>query len=157
LKYIAIFSATAFLAASAGVTADPSGTNSPASIEADAAKKDRKAPKRDEKLLKRLFKGRSAGKAQNCISNFSSSSLIPVGEDIVALRRGNTVYRNNLKFPCRGLDDDDILIVNIRSGNICKNDRLDRVDRFSGIQRSFCVLGEFIPYRKSEKSEKTGS
>lgn len=152
MKKIALFAGAALCFAAAGMTSDTATSDTTAN-DTSADKKKAKTPKRDEKLFKKLFENRVAGKPQNCISSIFRNNLIPVGEDVLALRRGNIVYRNNLKSRCRGLSDDDILVVQIRSGQLCKNDRVDRVDRFAGGQRSFCVLGEFVPYRVAEKTK----
>jgi hypothetical protein len=116
------------------------------------SEKSDKAPVRNQKAYDRLFKGKIAGEPRDCLPTLGNATPIAVGEDIIAFRRGDIVYRNNLRSICPGLNSKkDILIPVIRSGNVCKNDQVRRVDRFTGIPRSLCVLGEFVPYSKPDK------
>lgn len=116
-----------------------------------------KAPVRDQKAYDRLFKGKVAGKPRDCLPNTGNRNPIAVGEDIIAFRRGDIIYRNNLRSICQGLNGKrDILISIVPSGNVCKNDKVKRVDRFTGVPRSLCVLGQFVPYTKPDKDSDEG-
>jgi hypothetical protein len=109
--------------------------------------------KQSESLTKELA-GKIAGKPVSCISDFNSTNVIRISDDILLYRvSGNLVYKNNLRSACPGLARDSDVIVSEQFGSQkCRGDLLKLVDRSSGIQGPVCSLGDFVPYRK----EKTG-
>jgi hypothetical protein len=105
-------------------------------------------------LLAKELDGKVAGKPVSCISDFNSTNMVRVSDDILLYRvSGNLVYKNNLRSTCSGLArDDDIIVSEQFSSQKCSGDLLRLVDRTSGIQGPVCSLGEFVPYRKDKKA-----
>ena len=101
------------------------------------------------KQLDKALKGKVAGKPVNCISNFGNVSSVRISDDIMLYNPGgSTVYKNELRRTCRGLaDDDDIIVIRNTGSSYCKNETFQLVDRFSGIPGPVCSWGEFVPYR----------
>jgi hypothetical protein len=102
----------------------------------------------------KLLAGKLAGKPMNCISDYGSTNMIRISDDIVHYRvSGNLVYENRLRSNCPGLADNDDIIVSEQYGSQkCSGDLLRLVDRTSGIQGPVCILGEFVPYRKDKNA-----
>lgn len=105
-------------------------------------------------LLAKELDGKAAGKPVSCISDFNSTNLVRISDDILLYRvSGNLVYKNNLRYACPGLARDDDIIVSEQFGSQkCRGDLLKLVDRTSGMQGPVCSLGEFVPYRKDRKA-----
>ena len=62
---------------------------------------------------------------------------------------GRLVYQNRLKSSCPGLaSDNDIIVTEQFGSQQCRGDIIKLVDRLGGIPGPFCVLGDFVPYRK---------
>ncbi len=107
--------------------------------------------KQSERLTKELA-GKVAGKPVNCISDYNSTNLIKISDDILLYRvSGNLVYENRLRSSCPGLArDNDIIVSEQFGGQKCRGDLIKLVDRTSGIPGPVCSLGEFVPYRKDK-------
>lgn len=107
--------------------------------------------KQTERLDKELA-GKVAGTPLNCISDFQTTNMIRISDDILLYRvSGNLVYKNNLRSSCRGLARDNDIVVSEQFGSQkCRGDILKLVDRTSGIPGPVCSLGEFVPYRKDK-------
>lgn len=105
-------------------------------------------------MLAKELDGKTAGKPVSCISDFNSTNLVRISDDILLYRvSGNLVYKNNLRYACPGLARDDDIIVTEQFGTQkCRGDLIKLVDRTSGIQGPVCGLGEFVPYRKDKKA-----
>lgn len=109
--------------------------------------------KQTERLNKELA-GKTAGKPVTCISDFNSTNLVRISDDILLYRvSGNLVYKNNLRSSCTGLArDTDVLVSEQFGGQKCRGDLLRLVDRTSGIIGGVCSLGDFVPYRKDKNA-----
>ncbi len=109
--------------------------------------------KQSAQLTKEL-EGKVAGKPVNCISDFTSTNLVRISDNILLYRvSGNLVYQNKLRYGCPGLArDNDIIVSEQFGGQKCRGDIIRLVDRSSGIQGPSCSLGEFVPYRKEKKA-----
>ncbi len=107
---------------------------------------------KNAKLVEKLLKGKVAGKAVSCISNFRNQTALRISDDALLYRGGpNLVYRNQLRSSCPGLaDDDDILIIRSFNAHHCTGDLIQLVDRYSGIPGPTCVLGDFVPYKSAK-------
>lgn len=101
-------------------------------------------------LLDKELSGKVAGTPINCISDYNSTNMVRVSDDVLLYRvSGNLVYKNNLRSSCPGLArDSDIIVSEQFGGQKCRGDLLKLVDRTSGIPGPVCSLGEFVPYRK---------
>ncbi len=105
---------------------------------------------KNAKYLEKAMRGRVAGEPVRCVSSFGSPNFNPVSDDLVLIQSGSIVYQNRLENSCRGLgDDNDILVFEkFGSDDHCKGDVFKIVDRYSGGLQGVCRLGEFVPYRK---------
>lgn len=108
---------------------------------------------KQSKLLAKELDGKTPGKPVNCISLAQGNSTIRVSDDMLLYRvSGRLVYQNRLKASCPGLSrDDDVMVVDQYGSQQCRGDIIRLVDRYSGIPGGFCVLGDFVPYRKDDK------
>jgi hypothetical protein len=102
--------------------------------------------------LDRELAGKVAGTPLNCISDFQTTNMIRISDEILLYRVSrNLVYKNNLRSSCRGLARDNDIVVSEQFGSQkCRGDILKLVDRTSGIPGPVCSLGEFVPYRKDK-------
>ena len=106
---------------------------------------------KQSKLLEKQIGGKVAGEPISCISNFQNDNIIRVSDDMLLYKvSGRLVYQNRLKSPCPGLASDRDIMVTERFGNQqCRGDIIKLVDRIGGIPGPFCILGDFVPYRKA--------
>jgi hypothetical protein len=103
------------------------------------------------KLLEKQIGGKVPGEAVSCISDLQQSNIIRVSDDILLYKMsGRLVYQNRLKSSCPGLASDrDIIVTEQFGSQLCRGDIIKLVDRLGGIPGPFCVLGDFVPYRKT--------
>jgi hypothetical protein len=113
---------------------------------APAIARDRPTP--DAQLAK-LLDGRTAGKPVDCISLSSANNSQVIDGKAIIYKIGGTYFVNSLRGDARGLDDDDVLVTNTVSNRLCSSDSVRLVDRFTGFQTGFVLLGEFVPYKKA--------
>ena len=109
-----------------------------------------------EKQQMRLDKelaGRVDGEPRNCISGHGNDGLVRISDSQLLYKPGGrTVYLNTLRSSCPGLArDNDIIVTQSYSGQLCSGDLVKLVDRMSGMPGPFCSLGEFVPYSKPKK------
>ncbi len=106
-------------------------------------------PTRSQEAFERELAGREAGAAQTCIpATNSSASLTIVDERTISYRDGRTIWVNRLETECPGMRPLDTLIVELHSGQYCRNDLFRAVNTGSRIPGPNCRLGNFIPYRR---------
>jgi hypothetical protein len=113
---------------------------------APAVARDRPTP--DAQLAK-LLDGRTAGKPVDCISLSSANNSQVINGKAIVYKIGGTYFVNSLRGDARGLDDDDVLVTNTVTNRLCSTDSVRLVDRFTGFQTGFVLLGEFVPYKKA--------
>ncbi len=106
------------------------------------------------KLLEKQIGGKVAGEPVSCIFNSRYSNVIRVSDDLLLYKvSGKLVYQNRLRSACRGLASDrDIMVTEQFGSQQCRGDIIKLVDRIGGIPGPFCVLGDFVPYRKDPKA-----
>ncbi|HEX8301508.1 DUF6491 family protein [Sphingomonas sp.] len=101
-----------------------------------------------ERELAEALKGRVAGKPQSCISATGADGPRVIDQRTLLYRDGRRIWRNDLPANCPGLDDDDLLIVEIHGSQICRHDRFRANPRGSVVPGPYCTLGSFTPYTK---------
>ena len=107
-------------------------------------------------ILEKELGGKVAGEPVRCISQSDARNMIRVSDTVVLFRAsGKLVWRNDLRGSCNGLGDDRDIVVSEQFGTSqsCENDTWRMVDRLSGIQGGFCMLGQFTPYRKPDDAK----
>jgi hypothetical protein len=102
--------------------------------------------------LARLLDGRVAGKPSSCISTLGSRSSQIIDGTALVYRDGRTLWVNRPRSGAESLRDDDVLVTRQFGSQLCRVDSVRLVDRTSGFQRGFVVLGDFVPYRLPPKS-----
>ena len=103
------------------------------------------------KLLDKQMAGKTPGEALRCISHSPQANIVRVSDDLLIYTvSGRLVYQNRLQSPCPGLArDNDIIVSELFGSQQCRGDLLRLVDRIGGIPGPVCILGDFVPYRKS--------
>ena len=120
-----------------------------AALAAPAAAAPRLSPDAE---LARLLEGRVAGKPSSCISLMGSPATQIVDRTALVYRSGRTLWVNHPRAGAESLRDDNILVTRLYGSQLCRVDPVRLVDRTSGFQRGFVVLGDFVPYRLPPKS-----
>ena len=101
-----------------------------------------------ERDLAKALEGRVAGKPQDCISTTSADGPQIVDKRTLLYRDGRRVWVNDLGDSCPGLDQDDLLIVELHGSQICRNDKFRATERGSVVPGAYCFFGSFTPYTK---------
>lgn len=108
------------------------------------------APPRTERAQSRLSQalaGKVAGAPQRCISRHRINDLEIVDRGTILYKNGrDLLYRNDPEGGCGGLDATRTLVVDARSGDLCRGDLVRAVDRYSGATVGVCAFSDFIPY-----------
>lgn len=107
----------------------------------------------DTRDLDKALAGRSPGKAETCLS--SSRQLTPqaVNDHVLLYRDGPRIWRNDLPAACPGLDDDAVIVTEIRGGQLCRNDSFYTLQRGGiAIPGPRCRLGVFVPWSRVRSS-----
>jgi len=106
----------------------------------------------DEQLARALA-GRAAGKPTDCIRlmDIDSSRIIDRTAILYTMRNG-TMYLNR---PATGADllrDDQTLVTNTHSDQLCSIDTVKLVDMAARIPEGWVGLGPFVPYPKPPRA-----
>ena len=105
---------------------------------------------KEQKILAKQLNGLVAGEPERCIDIELARNPVRVSDNVLLYKVSrNFVYKNTLRASCPGLNNEsDIIVTKTFAGQLCRNDRIELVDRVSGIPGSVCAVGEFVPYRK---------
>ncbi|MES2288603.1 MAG: hypothetical protein V4530_02610 [Pseudomonadota bacterium] len=98
----------------------------------------------DPKLAEAL-KGMHPGKPRSCIPLDEARSA-KVYRGAILYTPGRRMSYVNTSPGCYTNDYDPLFVVEAFGTQLCKGDTVKFVDRLSGMQGGFCVLGEFTPY-----------
>ncbi|RVT91145.1 hypothetical protein [Sphingomonas crocodyli] len=120
-----------------------------AATAASAAPEPTKTQVRGEARLTKLLEGRTAGTPVNCINmrDIQQTQIID-GTAIVYRVSGNKLYVNRPVHPGT-LDDDDILITDTRTPQLCNVDTIRLMSRISRFPTGVVFLNKFVPYTKA--------
>ena len=100
-----------------------------------------------EARLAKLIAGRTAGSPVSCISTLDSSRLQVIDQTALVYDAGSTIYVARPSDP-KSLDSDNILIFNRFGSQLCRQDIIRTVDRYSGFTNGAVFLDDFTPYKK---------
>ncbi len=103
----------------------------------------------EEKLAK-ILEGREAGEPVDCIPLSISRDVQIVDKTAIVYGHGNVVYVNR-PMNADDLDDDYVLVTEIRTGRLCKLDTVKLHDRSQYFFTGFVGLEQFVPYRRVKK------
>jgi hypothetical protein len=104
-----------------------------------------------ETALAKLLDGRTAGAPVACLYSTPIRDSKVIDKTAIVYRSGATLYVNRPRSGAESLNDDDVLVTQLRGSQICNTDKIDLVDRNTRQWRSFVLLGDFIPYTKPAK------
>jgi hypothetical protein len=105
---------------------------------------------RDAQRLAQALSGRVAGPAVRCLPNYRTTDMEVVDDWTILFKEGSTVYVQNPRGGCRGLDNGGYTLVNRQFGvnQICDGDFNQLIDLRTNMYGGNCVYGPFIPYRR---------
>lgn len=101
-----------------------------------------------ETKLAKLLEGRVAGEPQDCIRLASARGSEVIDGTAIVYRIGSTLWVNRPEGGAESLDDDDILVTRLSTGQLCSIDTVELRDRSSRMYSGFVSLGKFVPYRR---------
>ncbi|MBY9065150.1 hypothetical protein K7957_19625 [Sphingomonas yunnanensis] len=99
--------------------------------------------------LAELLRGRTAEPAVRCITPTTNDSQRIVSGKAIVYGNGRRIWVN---VPIGRLDTmrwDDVLVTERFGSQLCRNDQIRIVDRFSRVPRPILRLGDFVPYVKA--------
>lgn len=101
-----------------------------------------------EARLEKALRGRVAGQPVSCLPLRQASSTEIIDGTAILYRVGDTIYVNRPRGGAASLRNDDVLVVRSFSGQLCRPEIVNLVDRASRGLRGFVSLGDFVPYTK---------
>ncbi|UZK68187.1 hypothetical protein OKW76_08870 [Sphingomonas sp. S1-29] len=101
--------------------------------------------------IEKKLAGYVPGEPQSCVNQSLLRSSDQYGQTILYQQGTSTYYRNDASPGCR-LGQDDILVTQTPTGQLCRGDIVRTVDRTAGFMTGSCSLGEFVPYRRASRS-----
>jgi len=104
-----------------------------------------------EQQLAKLLEGRVAGKPVDCITMSNVDSSTVIDKTAIVYDTGRTVYVQRPKVGAESLDDDDILVTELHSSQLCSIDTVQLHDRNGHFWRGFVGLDKFVPYTRPAK------
>jgi len=104
-----------------------------------------------EQQLAKLVEGRVAGAPVDCISMSMVGGSTVIDKTAIVYDSGRTVYVQRPKVGAESLDDDDILVTELHSSQLCSIDTVQLRDRNGHFWRGFVGLDKFVPYTKPAK------
>lgn len=119
-----------------------------AASDADIARQEDRTA-RDQARLTRALAGYVPGESRSCLSGidrrgtrgaqyYGSTILYPIGKRIV---------RNDMNGGCQ-LRGDPILVTQTPTGDLCRGDIVQLIDRGSRFPVGSCAFGDFVTYRR---------
>jgi len=106
---------------------------------------------RGEAKLAKALEGRVAGAPVECIQLRDIRSSQIIDGTAIIYDTGARLYVNR-PSGASSLDDNDILVTNTHSSQLCNVDIVRLYDNASHIERGFVGLGKFVPYTKPNRS-----
>lgn len=104
---------------------------------------------REQEAFARELAGRTAGAPESCVPTVQGQSLRIVDRRTIAYDRGGTIWVNRLHRDCPGLRPFNTLIVEVHGGQYCRGDHVRGLEPGASIPGPICILGDFVPYRRS--------
>jgi hypothetical protein len=94
--------------------------------------------------------GRVAGAPQRCVSIQQTEALrtSDANRHVLLYGSGRTLWANNLGPSC-GFGREDVLVTEPIGSYHCRGDIIRSLDRYSRIPGPSCILGDWVPYRRS--------
>lgn len=106
-------------------------------------------PTRDQQVLTKELEGYAPDAPQACVPAGQAQSLQIVDRQTLVYRDSTTIYVNRLGADCPGMRPFATLIIEADGGRYCRGDRVRAVEAGSSMAGPFCVLRDFVPYRRA--------
>ena len=104
-----------------------------------------------QQQLDKLLAGRVAGQPVHCISQYDTREMQVLDKTAIVYGWGNTIWVNTPRN-AENLGSDDIMVTRLFGSQFCNLDIVNTVDRSGGFTNGFISLGDFVPYRRVERS-----
>ncbi|MCY1670703.1 hypothetical protein OVA07_06705 [Novosphingobium sp. SL115] len=101
-----------------------------------------------EQQLAKALDGRVAGEAEDCIYLPRVTQTRIYDKTAIVYDTGSTLWVNRPESGARSLDDNDIMLTQTFSSQLCSVDIVRMIDRTGGFWRGSVGLGQFVPYKK---------
>lgn len=105
-----------------------------------------------EERLDKLLAGRIAEKPVSCIPLSTSHDMEVIDKTALVFGRGRVIYVNRPR-DARSLDNDDVLVTNLHTSQLCRLDVMRQHDRSSLFFSGFVGLEDFVPYRRVARND----
>ncbi len=100
-----------------------------------------------EQQLAKVIEGRVAGAPVSCIPLNRTSSTRIIDRTAIVYDSGRTIYVNR-PSNADTLDDDDIMVTQLHTSQLCRLDTVRMHDRSSFSYSGFVGLEDFVPYTR---------
>ncbi|NII58190.1 hypothetical protein [Sphingomonas aerolata] len=101
-----------------------------------------------QQKLATALKGLTPGEPTLCLNALGQKQVTSYGSTFLYRVNNGTIYRTETNGGCGDLDR-NILITRTPSGQLCRGDITNTIDRASRFPSGSCSFGEFVPYRKA--------
>ncbi|WP_084253506.1 hypothetical protein [Sphingomonas pituitosa] len=91
---------------------------------------------------------RVPGKPQDCINPGMIDGPQIIDTRTLIYRQGARLYRNDLVAECPSLAPLTTVIVEMRGGQLCRNDQFRVLTPGTSIPSGYCRMGKFTPYTR---------
>lgn len=100
-----------------------------------------------EAKLAKILEGREAGKPVDCIPLSSTRESRIIDKTAIVYDSGRVIYVNRPRNAA-DLDDDEIMVTTLHTGQLCRLDTVRLHDRSGFWFSGFVGLEQFVPYRR---------
>ncbi len=107
-----------------------------------------------EAELARALEGRVAGEPVDCVDLRRVRSSRIITDTAILYDAGSTIYVNRPRSGAESLDRRDTMVTRLHTTRLCSIDTIQMVDAASRMMRGVVFLGDFVPYRRVETSER---
>lgn len=104
----------------------------------------------DSAALAKELAGKTAGQPRSCIP-LNDARSPKAYRDALVYRTSRRLTYVNAARGCDSFDPDPIFVNRLMTSQLCRGDVVQLVSRAGAIPGSFCVLGDFTPYRAPAK------
>ena len=98
-------------------------------------------------------RGRTPGPPVACISQFGLRGSRAVAGAMLFRGPGDVIYVNEGIAGCRALALGTAFRTHNPTGRLCRGDIVTAFEPVSGAEFGGCALGDFVPYRRTNRSE----
>lgn len=100
----------------------------------------------DRAAIDKELAGLVPGKPQGCVQQFLLRDQRAYGDTIVYRTGGSERYVNRTSGGCGRIGDDTYLVTRTSTGQLCRGDIAQAVNRTSQFPMGSCTYGDFVRY-----------